>query len=110
MTDSVSDLLGKADSYIPANNTLILCPQVSSPRNWWDARRWNSFTQTSFLESVNSISKHHTFLPLLLIALIGCYSDTIKQDKAAVLVYLRMRHKDPYKGYILCGIVSHPPR
>ncbi|KAF7768294.1 hypothetical protein Agabi119p4_7537 [Agaricus bisporus var. burnettii] len=30
--------------------------------------------------------------------------DTIQQDKAAVLVYLRMRHKDPYKGYILCGI------
>ncbi|EAU86124.2 hypothetical protein CC1G_03335 [Coprinopsis cinerea okayama7 len=31
--------------------------------------------------------------------------DTIQQDKAAVLVYLRLRHKDPYKGYILCGIV-----
>jgi hypothetical protein len=30
--------------------------------------------------------------------------DTISQDKAAVLAYLRMRHKDPYKGYILCGI------
>lgn len=30
--------------------------------------------------------------------------DTIQQDKAAVLAYLRMRHKDPYKGYILCGI------
>ncbi|TFK33043.1 hypothetical protein BDQ12DRAFT_691745 [Crucibulum laeve] len=30
--------------------------------------------------------------------------DTITQDKAAVLVYLRMRHKDPYKGYILCGV------
>ncbi|KAF5360560.1 hypothetical protein D9756_005056 [Leucocoprinus leucothites] len=30
--------------------------------------------------------------------------DTINHDKAAVLVYLRMRHKDPYKGYILCGI------
>ncbi|KAF9448721.1 hypothetical protein P691DRAFT_29699 [Macrolepiota fuliginosa MF-IS2] len=30
--------------------------------------------------------------------------DTIQQDKAAVLVYLRMKHKDPYKGYILCGI------
>ncbi|KAF8157996.1 hypothetical protein B0H34DRAFT_437579 [Crassisporium funariophilum] len=30
--------------------------------------------------------------------------DTIQQDKAAVLVYLRMRHKDPYKGYILCGV------
>ena len=24
------------------------------------------------------------------------------QDKAAVLSYLRLRHKDPYKGYILC--------
>lgn len=30
--------------------------------------------------------------------------DTIKQDKAAVLAYLRMKHKDPTKGYILCGI------
>lgn len=30
--------------------------------------------------------------------------DTIQLDKAAVLVYLRLRHKDPYKGYILCGI------
>ncbi|KAI0322388.1 hypothetical protein OF83DRAFT_1161242 [Amylostereum chailletii] len=30
--------------------------------------------------------------------------DTIRQDKAAVLVYLRMRHKDPYRGYILCAI------
>ncbi|KAF8955948.1 hypothetical protein BDZ97DRAFT_1764230 [Flammula alnicola] len=30
--------------------------------------------------------------------------DTIQQDKAAVLVYLRMKHKDPYKGYILCGV------
>lgn len=31
---------------------------------------------------------------------------TISQDQAAVLAYLRMKHKDPYKGYILCGIVS----
>ncbi|KAA1469723.1 hypothetical protein DENSPDRAFT_835381 [Dentipellis sp. KUC8613] len=30
--------------------------------------------------------------------------DTISQDKAAVLAYLRMKHKDPYKGYILCAI------
>ncbi|KAL1745796.1 hypothetical protein HDZ31DRAFT_81675 [Schizophyllum fasciatum] len=30
--------------------------------------------------------------------------DTITEDKAAVLAYLRMRHKDPYKGYVLCGI------
>ncbi|KAJ7575144.1 hypothetical protein C8J56DRAFT_1124229 [Mycena floridula] len=30
--------------------------------------------------------------------------DTIQADKAAVLVYLRMRHKDPYKGYVLCGV------
>jgi hypothetical protein len=33
-------------------------------------------------------------------------SDTIQQDKAAVLVYLRMRHKDPYRGYVLCGVVG----
>ncbi|KAF5317514.1 hypothetical protein D9619_013200 [Psilocybe cf. subviscida] len=30
--------------------------------------------------------------------------DTIRQDKAAVLVYLRMKHKDPLKGYVLCGV------
>ncbi|KAI9460269.1 hypothetical protein F5148DRAFT_1217146 [Russula earlei] len=29
---------------------------------------------------------------------------TISQDKAAVLAYLRLKHKDPYKGYILCAI------
>ncbi|RPD62248.1 hypothetical protein L226DRAFT_458116 [Lentinus tigrinus ALCF2SS1-7] len=29
---------------------------------------------------------------------------TITSDQAAVLAYLRMKHKDPYKGYILCGI------
>ncbi|KAK0187782.1 hypothetical protein F5146DRAFT_934346, partial [Armillaria mellea] len=34
------------------------------------------------------------------------HHDTIKADKAAVLVYLRMKHKDPYKGYVLCGVVS----
>lgn len=34
------------------------------------------------------------------------YSDTIVKDKAAVLLYLRMKHKLPSRGYILCGIVS----
>ncbi|RDX49966.1 hypothetical protein OH76DRAFT_1403214 [Lentinus brumalis] len=29
---------------------------------------------------------------------------TISADQAAVLAYLRMKHKDPYRGYILCGI------
>ncbi|KAJ3473633.1 hypothetical protein NLI96_g12903 [Meripilus lineatus] len=29
---------------------------------------------------------------------------TIRQDKAAVLAYLRMKHKDPCKGYILCSV------
>ncbi|KAI0271781.1 hypothetical protein BGY98DRAFT_922816, partial [Russula aff. rugulosa BPL654] len=29
---------------------------------------------------------------------------TISQDKAAVLAYFRLKHKDPYKGYILCAI------
>lgn len=33
---------------------------------------------------------------------------TITQDQAAVLVYLRLRHKDPCKGYILCAIVRMP--
>ncbi|KIM40901.1 hypothetical protein M413DRAFT_445672 [Hebeloma cylindrosporum] len=32
--------------------------------------------------------------------------DTIQQDKAAVLVYLRMKHKDPNKAYVLCGVVG----
>ncbi|KAF9465271.1 hypothetical protein BDZ94DRAFT_1214751 [Collybia nuda] len=32
--------------------------------------------------------------------------DTISQDKAAVLVYLRMKHKNPHQGYVLCGIVT----
>ncbi|KAF9016509.1 hypothetical protein BDZ89DRAFT_404765 [Hymenopellis radicata] len=32
------------------------------------------------------------------------HHDTIKGDKAAALVYLRMRHKDPYKGYVLCSV------
>ncbi|KDQ62730.1 hypothetical protein JAAARDRAFT_190017 [Jaapia argillacea MUCL 33604] len=30
--------------------------------------------------------------------------DTISGDKAATLAYLRMRHKDPYRGYVLCAI------
>ncbi|KAI0685633.1 hypothetical protein BC835DRAFT_1289792 [Cytidiella melzeri] len=29
---------------------------------------------------------------------------TITQDQAAVLAYLRMRHRDPCRGYILCAI------
>lgn len=35
----------------------------------------------------------------------GIHYSTITQDQAAVLAYLRMRHKDPCKGYILCAIV-----
>ncbi|KAI0322387.1 hypothetical protein OF83DRAFT_800169 [Amylostereum chailletii] len=30
--------------------------------------------------------------------------DMINEDKAAVLLYFRMKHKDPYKGYVLCSI------
>ncbi|OAX41657.1 hypothetical protein K503DRAFT_712141 [Rhizopogon vinicolor AM-OR11-026] len=29
--------------------------------------------------------------------------DTIREDKAAALVYLRLKHKNPFKGYILCA-------
>ena len=36
----------------------------------------------------------------------GIHYSTITQDQAAVLAYLRMRHKDPCKGYILCAVVS----
>ena len=39
--------------------------------------------------------------------LISIHSTTISQDKAAVLAYLRLKHKDPYKGYILCAIVRN---
>ncbi|KAH0585889.1 hypothetical protein H2248_007170 [Termitomyces sp. 'cryptogamus'] len=34
------------------------------------------------------------------------HHDTIVKDKAAVLLYLRMKHKIHSRGYILCGIVS----
>lgn len=30
--------------------------------------------------------------------------DTIREDKAAALAYLRLKHKDPFKGYILCAV------
>ncbi|KAN0074606.1 hypothetical protein V8E55_011655 [Tylopilus felleus] len=30
--------------------------------------------------------------------------DTIRQDKAAVIAYLRLKHKDPFKGYLLCAV------
>ncbi|GLB38650.1 putative PAS fold [Lyophyllum shimeji] len=30
--------------------------------------------------------------------------ETISKDKAAVLLYLRMKHKVPSRGYILCGV------
>jgi hypothetical protein len=36
----------------------------------------------------------------------GIHYSTITQDRAAVLAYLRLRHKDPCRGYILCAIVS----
>lgn len=39
-------------------------------------------------------------------SLTSCYSNTIRQDKAAVLAYLRMKHKDRLKGYVLCAVVS----
>lgn len=35
-------------------------------------------------------------------------SDTIAQDKAAVFTYLRLQHKDPLRGYILCCVVRVP--
>ncbi|KAH0826208.1 hypothetical protein J3R83DRAFT_5651 [Lanmaoa asiatica] len=30
--------------------------------------------------------------------------ETIRQDKAAVIAYLRLKHKDPFKGYLLCSV------
>jgi len=36
-------------------------------------------------------------------------SDTIREDKAAALAYLRLKHKNPFKGYILCAFVSNNP-
>jgi len=50
-----------------------------------------------------------SFQRMLMIPRPSPNSDTIQQDKAAVLVYLRMRHKDPYRGYVLCGVVRPFP-
>jgi hypothetical protein len=50
-------------------------------------------------------SLFHRFTPVRLLT--SMPSTTISQDKAAVLAYLRLKHKDPYKGYILCAIVRN---
>ena len=45
-------------------------------------------------------------VPLLeLLPRILSSSDTIQSDKAACLVYLRMKHKDHQRGYVLCAVV-----
>ena len=63
----------------------------------------------NFPESSRCISESRTSnVPYILTKPTRNLSDTISQDKAAVLAYLRMRHKDPYKGYVLCGIVRAP--
>jgi hypothetical protein len=55
------------------------------------------------LKAFTSLS--HRYTPVRLLT--SMPSTTISQDKAAVLAYLRLKHKDPYKGYILCAIVRN---
>ena len=55
------------------------------------------------LRAFTSLS--HRYTPVRLLTSVP--STTISQDKAAVLAYLRLKHKDPYKGYILCAIVRN---
>lgn len=55
------------------------------------------------LRAFTSLFHHYTAVRLLT----SIPSTTISQDKAAVLAYLRLKHKDPYKGYILCAIVRN---
>jgi len=70
----------------------------------------NSSIPTNFQESNECISQcSDSRLMVILLFILYPPSETISQDKAAVLAYLRLRHKDPYKGYILCGIVSINP-
>lgn len=69
----------------------------------------NLFTPTNIRELNNSTSELHDVcgLPRKEIFMTRFpLSDTIQQDKAAVLVYLRMKHKDPNKAYVLCGVVG----
>jgi len=67
----------------------------------------NLFTPTNIRELNNSTSKLHPGLSEKNIFITPLPpSDTIQQDKAAVLVYLRMKHKDPNKAYVLCGVVG----
>jgi hypothetical protein len=50
-------------------------------------------------------SQYHLLTPIVPLPSFSLFSTTISQDKAAVLAYLRLKHKDPYKGYVLCAIV-----
>lgn len=72
--------------------------------SWWAGRRWNWCIRMSSPPPSRYISTR-LFICGRFISHVRS-SDTIQQDKAAVLAYLRMKHKDPYKGYVLCAIVS----
>ena len=64
-----------------------------------------SYIPMNFATLKASISLFHLYSAVHLLTSI--HSTTISQDKAAVLAYLRLKHKDPYKGYILCAIVRN---
>ena len=63
------------------------------------------FIPTSIAMSKTFTSRYHPLTPILSSTSSSLSSTTISQDKAAVLAYLRLKHKDPYKGYVLCAIV-----
>lgn len=108
MTDSVTELLGRSFHLFAILLCINIVQQGLNLMSWLADHRSSLSTQMSFLVSGKSTSR--VSFPLLLdrISHFCCfqYSDTIQQDKAAVLVYLRMRHKDPYRGYVLCGVVG----
>ena len=63
------------------------------------------FIQTNIATSKAFTSRYHPLTLIVHLPSFSLSSTTICQDKAAVLAYLRLKHKDPYKGYVLCAIV-----
>lgn len=105
MTDSVADLLGARS---PSAPLVVLCLNIYQDMNHTSLSvdlPWSLFILMNFRESNNCISMLLVYYMLVSLSFFFFTSDTIKQDQAAVLCYLRMRHKVPLKGYILCGIV-----
>jgi hypothetical protein len=92
-------------------------PTILAPRNSLNYRQvtnrtsslalppLTSYIRMNFATLKASTSLFHCYTPVRLLTSIP--STTISQDKAAVLAYLRLKHKDPYKGYVLCAIVRN---